>query len=243
MTRKLRPLLPVLLLAGAGSAAASGLTINNLQNLSQSDLRLVDEDPGAALSYKPLIPAAPLGITGFDIGLGVTATSLKNSAVVQKAVTGGTVASVLPVPTLRLDKGLPFDIDIGFAYGKAPKSNISFYGGEIRWAIVPGDVALPAIALRAAATQLNGVSQLKFNTESIDISVSKGFAIFTPYAGVGEVWVHGTPQGIPTLTNDSFLKTKVFGGVDLNFGLLNLDLEVDTVGNVPSYGAKVGLRF
>jgi len=240
MTRKL---LPLLLLAGAGSAAASGLTINNVQNLSQSDLRLVDEDLGAALSYKPLIPAAPLGVTGFDVGLAVTATSLKNSAVVQKAVTGGTVASTLPVPTVRLDKGLPFDIDIGLAYGKAPNSNISYFGGEVRWAFLPGDIALPAVAVRAAATQLNGVDQLKFSTQSIDVSVSKGFTIVTPYGGVGEVWIHGTPQGVPTLTKDSFVKTKVFGGVDFNFGLVNLVLEADAVGNVPSYGLKVGFRF
>jgi hypothetical protein len=238
-----RTLASLLLAAGAGPAAASGLTIDNLQSLSQSDFHLLAEDLGAALSYKPLIPAAPLGITGFDIGIGVTATSLKNTDVVQKAVTGGTVGSVLPIPTLRVDKGLPLDLDIGLAYGKAPDSNISFYGGELRWAILPGSIALPAVALRVAATALTGVDQLKFNTQSVDVSVSKGFALATPYAGVGEVWVHATPQGIAALASDSFVKTKLFGGVNLNFGLANFLVEVDTVGSVPSYGAKIGVRF
>ena len=36
--------------------------INNIQALNQAQFRLLSEDLGAALSYKPLTPTTPLGI-------------------------------------------------------------------------------------------------------------------------------------------------------------------------------------
>ncbi len=62
--------------------------IDKIQALSQDDFHKLSQDLGAALSYKPLTPTAPLGITGFDLGLAVTATSIKNSDVLQKAGAG-----------------------------------------------------------------------------------------------------------------------------------------------------------
>jgi hypothetical protein len=248
MSRSTVPLTPRLLLAAAATvtcslAAATGLQINNLQNVTQQDFHLLNEDLGAALSYKPLIPSAPLGVTGIDLGVALTATELRNRDAVQNAVSGSRVYSVVPIPTLRLDKGLPLDLDIGLMVGKAPNTNITLWGGELRWAVIAGDAVLPAVALRAAATQMNGVTDLKVSTQSVDVSVSKGFVFVTPYAGVGEVWIHSTPQGVPTLASESFTKTRIFAGLDVNLGLGNLDLEIDQVGNVPSAGIKVGFRF
>src|SRR6266851_2001123 len=104
--------------------------IDNLQALSQSEFRALSEDFGAALSYKPLTPTAPLGITGFDVGLAVTATKIKNSDLLQRAGAGD--HSTLPVPSLRLNKGLPLDIDGGLMVGALPATNIRLYGGEFR---------------------------------------------------------------------------------------------------------------
>ena len=87
----------------------------NIQPLNQNDFHALSEDLGAALSYKPLTPTAPLGITGFDVGIAVTATKLKNSDVLQKAGAGD--HSTLPVPSLRLHKGLPLDLDVGVMVG------------------------------------------------------------------------------------------------------------------------------
>jgi hypothetical protein len=231
------------LAAATDPAFAGGVNINNLQALDQDQFHLINEDLGAALSYKPMIPSDPLGVTGFDIGVGLTGTELRNADTLQQAVSGSRVYHVLPMPSLRLDKGLPYNLDIGLMVGKVPDSNITQWGGALRWAVIPGDTVLPTVAIRGAATQLNGVSDLHLSTQSIDVSVSKGFLIATPYAGVGEVWIHSTPQGVPTLVSDSFTKTKVFAGVDVNFGLVNVDFEADEVGSVPSFGIKLGFRF
>jgi hypothetical protein len=77
----------------------------------------------------------------------------------------------------------------------------------------------------------------------LDASISKGFAFFTPYAGIGTVRVSSKPRNVPVLQKERFDRTKVFVGSNLNFGLLNLALEADRTGNVSSYGMKFGLRF
>lgn len=222
-------------------AAASN--IDNLKALSQSEFRALSEDLGAALSYKPLTPTTPLGITGFDIGLAVTATKIQNSTALKDAGAGD--HSTLPVPSLRLNKGLPLDIDVGVMVGAVPGTNIRLYGGELRYAIVSGGAALPAIGIRGSYTKLTGVDQLDFNTRGLDLSISKGFLMFTPYAGVGKVWAASTPKDIPPpgLSKESFSLNKVFVGFNLNFGLTNLAFEGDRTGKATSYGAKLGFRF
>lgn len=224
-------------------AAALADDINSLQLLNQGEFRLLAEDLGAALSFKPLIPSESMGITGFDIGFGVTATKLKNVGVLERASSGSDYDSWLPVPTLRAHKGLPLNIDVGVTYSAIPSTNIRYWGGELRWAILPGSTVMPAVALRGTMTKLTGVDQLDLDTKSLDISISKGFANLTPYGGIGTVWVDATPKGVPTLAAEDFNVTKVFAGLNVNFGLMNLAFEADNTGGVTSVGAKLGWRF
>src|SRR6266581_3842194 len=235
-----RGLVFVSLLAVSLPAVAGDI---NIQALSQPNFRLLSEDLGAALSYKPLTPTAPLGITGFDLGIAATSTKLQNSSVFTTAG-GGNHSSVI-VPSLRLNKGLPFGIDVGVMYSSVPGTNIKLYGGELRYAIVPGGAAMPAIGVRGSYTKLTGVDQLDFDTKGLDLSISKGFLMFTPYAGVGKVWAASTPKSIPTSTptKESLSMNKVYVGINMNFGLTNLAFEGDRTGQATSYGVKLGFRF
>ena len=149
----------------------------------------------------------------------------------------------LVVPKLHIYKGLPLNIDVGAFYSAVPTTNIKFYGGELRYAIIEGGMALPAVGIRGALTKLTGVDQLGLTTKSLDVSVSKGFAIFTPYAGIGRVWVDSTPDAASGLTNESFRQGKIYVGGNLNFGVVNVALEYDKTGSAPSYSAKLGFRF
>ena len=234
-----RGLVVVSLLAVSVPVAAKDI---NIQPLNQGDFRALSEDLGAALSYKPLTPTAPLGITGFDVGIAVTDTKLENSAVFAKA---GADISNAAVPTLRVHKGLPFGIDVGVMAGAVPSTNIRLFGGELRYAIVAGGTAMPAIGIRGSYTKLTGVDQLDFDTKGLDLSISKGFAMLTPYAGVGRVWAASTPKSIPasTPTKESLSMSKVFVGINMNLGLVNLAFEGDRTGEATSYGAKLGFRF
>ena len=150
------------------------------------------------------------------------------------------------IPKLHIAKGLPFGIDVAAFYSAVPTTNIKLVGAELRYAIMSGGVALPAVAIRGAFTRLSGVDQLSFDTKSLDISISKGFLMFTPYAGVGQVWVNSEANvagsGGVTLS-ESFTQSKVFLGANINFGLANFALEGDQTGGTSSYSVKAGFRW
>ncbi len=227
---------------GALSLPAQAANLDSIGALLQPDFRLLSEDLGAALSYKPLSPGEPLGVTGFDLGIEVTATKLENSAVFDNAVTG-TAPGTLYLPRLHVHKGLPFGFDIGASYAAVPDSNIKVWGAEVRYAILKGSTATPALALRGSYSALEGVSQLKLTTTGVDLSISKGFAMFTPYAGVGKVWVRSSPDASLPLLEEDFDLSKVFVGVNMNLAVINIAIEGDKTGDATSYGIKFGWRF
>jgi hypothetical protein len=238
-----------LLVASAGLLAGSAAwaqNVDQLQTLGQDEFRLLSEDLGAVLSYRPQTPTTPLGITGFDVGVAATASKVKHVDVLDKA-TADNNGSTVYVPTLRAHKGLPFGIDVGVQYAKVPSSNIKHYGGEVRYAILEGTAVTPAVGIRGSMTKISGVDQLDLDTKGVDVSISKGFVGITPYAGFGRVWTTSTPKGtavsVAGLSEEKFSQTKAFVGVGFNFALLNLNLEADKTGDVNSYSAKVGLRF
>ena len=239
----MKKILPLLLLVAGFSQSASAADFTNLGNIGQPNFRLLSEDFGSALSYKPVTPAEPLGITGFDIGLEVTSTNISKSGAAIKTATNGSLdVTTMVIPKLHVAKGLPFGIDVAAFMSLVPSTNIKLYGGELRYAILEGGVALPAVAVRAAMTKMSGVDELDFSTKSLDISISKGFLMFTPYAGVGQVWVTSTPHA-GSLTEESFTQNKVFAGANLNMGLVNFALEGDQTGGATSYSLKFGFRW
>jgi hypothetical protein len=213
----------------------------NLSGFTQADFRLFSEDIGAASSYKATTPAAPLGTTGIDIGIGFTSTKISNQQS-WTAATGSSRSTVV-LSKVTAHKGLPFGIDIGAFYATVPTTNVKLYGGELRYALLEGGVASPAIGIRGSMSRASGVNQLALSTTGLDASISKGFAFITPYAGIGSVWVDSTPNGVAGLTKESFRKAKTFAGANINLGFSNLAIEYDKTGSSISYGIKMGFRY
>lgn len=232
--------LAVLLLAAPFARAADN--IDQINQLIQADFRRLSEDLGAALSYKAVIPATPLGLTGFDIGVEVTATQLENRDAWDRA-SSNTAPDTLYVPRLHLHKGLPLGFDIGAFYTSVPGSNIELWGAELRYAILEGGAVAPALGLRGTYSKLSGVDQLDFHTKGLELLVSKGFVIFTPYAGAGRVWTVSEPVGVTNVSREEFSQGKYFVGANVNLGIINLAFEADRTGDAASYGAKLGFRF
>lgn len=217
--------------------------LSSLGTLTQAEFRAISEDLGAALSYKPLSPTASQGITGFDVGIEVTGTDIsKSAAALSKAGASNSTMDTLLVPRLHVHKGLPLGIDVAGFIANIPVINGQLIGAELRYAFVEGGITTPAIGMRLAGTQLNGVGQLAFNTRSVDISISKGFTVLTPYAGIGQVWSHSSPHE-GSLASETLSQGKLFAGLNINMGLLNLALEADKTGNTSSWGVKLGLRW
>lgn len=231
-----------LALVAAAAAPAWAQDIDRIQVLTQEEFRLLSEDLGGALSYRPLVPTTPLGTTGLDIGLALTLAKIANTEVLERA-TSGNAPSTIAVPTLRAHKGLPLGFDIGLLYAQIPDSNIKYYGGELRYAIFSGGPATPAVGVRGNFTQVRGIDQMELRTRGVDLSVSKGFVMATPYAGVGYVWAKSDPKGNGGLSHEDVRFGKFFVGIGINFVLTSFVIEADRTGQVSALSAKAGLRF
>lgn len=229
---------PLLLAAGV----AHGGDLDRLQNLSQSEFRLVSEDVGALASSKAYATAAPLGLTGFDVAVSVSATSLQHRAEIQRA-SSSTVPAILPVVQLRVMKGLPWDVDIGASFLTVPGTDFSVFGGEVRYALLAGSVVMPSVSLRGTYTKLTGVDHLDLDTLGADISISKQILLVTPYAGAGYVRVSSTPRNVAGLSKEQFGYPKLFAGLRASLGAVAFTAEVDRTGDTLSYGLRFHLGF
>lgn len=213
--------------------------IDNVGSLSQNLFKDLTSDLGAALSYKAIRPAEPMGTLGFDIGFEVTSTKMESDAL--ELATSGNAPNELIVPKLHVSKGLPFGFDVGAFYTSVPSSNIGLVGGELSYALFEGGVISPAVSVRGTYSRLTGVDQLDMTTKGLELSISKGFAFFTPYAGVGQVWIDSATN--TGWEDESLTKNKYFLGFNLNLGLMNIAAETEQTGDNTSTSAKIGVRF
>ncbi len=209
---------------------------------AQSEFRDLSEQVGLAIAYLPLAPAEPLGLLGFDIGAEITAAKIDKSARFWSKINSD-LPSYLPFPKLHAQKGLPFGFDVGLVYTKLPSSNIAMFGGELKWAILKGTLATPALAVRGSYTTLTGVDHLDVSTYGADVSVSKGIAFLTPYLGIGEVWIKSSSDapGL-NLQDESLSATRTFVGAKLSLLVLSFVAEAD-FSKVPMYSFRANLSF
>jgi hypothetical protein len=220
-------------------SVSMGGDINNVGSLNQNLFKDLTSDLGAALSYKAIRPAEPMGTLGFDIGFEITSTKMESDALDQAS--SGNTPSELIVPKLHVSKGLPLGFDVGAFYTAVPSSNIGLVGGELSYALFEGGIVSPAVSVRGTYSRLTGVDQLDLTTKGLELSISKGFAFFTPYAGVGQVWIDSATN--TGWEDESLTKNKYFLGFNLNLGLMNIAAETEQTGDNTSTSAKIGVRF
>ena len=225
--------------AVACPAAFAG-NLDRIGQLSQSEFHSLSQDLGAVAAYKEVAPAAPLGVTGFDVSLELTASKLQNKGIYERA--GGSGASTVYLPKLRVQKGLPWGVDIGAFVSKVGGSNISLLGVEARYALLDDTLTAPAIGLRLSGTRDMGASQIDISTVAFDAVISKKLTFVTPFAGIGTVKMK-SKTNVAGLAGESFNKARVFAGLNVNLALINLAVEAEKLGDVNSFSAKAGLRF
>lgn len=232
----------VLYLFMSMSLSHAGSKIDIQPGLGQAQFNDLSKELGLIISYAPLAPAAPLGVLGFDIGVEATAVKI-NSSSWDNAISNP--PDYLILPKLHVQKGLPLGIDVGLEYATVPGSNISLYGGELKWAVLRGTVVSPAVAIRGSYTALTGVNELDASTYGLDASISKGILFFTPYAGVGQVWIDTSVKSsavtIP-LKDVSTSATKIFIGAKVKLFLVNFVVQAD-FSDVNMYSARVNVGF
>jgi hypothetical protein len=212
----------------------------NVRALSQDQFHKLSQDLGAAFSYKGVTPATPLGPLGFDFGLELTDTKVENSSIFGLAGAGD--PSHILVPKFHAHKGLPAGFDIGAFIGGSSDINATLFGAEVRYAILDDGLATPAVGVRLSGTKASGLGDLSIATGALDVTVSKRFALITPYVGGGAVRVMSNVSG-SGLTKERFNKGRYFGGVNVNLLAINFAFEAEKMGGNTSLSAKVGWRF
>jgi hypothetical protein len=241
----------VLILVLMAVPAMAKTTFTFPATYGQDNFKTLSTELGLAISYDPLSPAEPLGglLPGFDAGVEMTAVKVnKDSASWSQAVQGSALPSYLPFAKVHVQVGLPvIPLDLGVMYSELPNTDVKLIGGELKYAILKGGIAMPAIALRAAYTKLSGIDVLDMETKSLDLSISKGFLILTPYAGIGEVWITSTPKGsavtVANLKKEDISQTKEFVGAKLTFfPFMNLVAEADFA-KVNAYSLRLNVHF
>ncbi|MDA8389809.1 MAG: hypothetical protein M0Z76_03595 [Gammaproteobacteria bacterium] len=220
--------------------AAQAANFGALPTVSNAQFAHLASDLGNAFSYHDMMPAAPLGITGFDVGVTGSDTHLAYPGAWQAAT--GSSASQLPAVGLQVEKGLPANFDVGLVYDVAPGTPARVIGGNLSYAISSGGLMAPALTIRGTYTRMTGVSQFHLDTRSVEVSLSKGFAFVTPYVGVGRVRTDASADGL-ALASARLYNDKVYLGVDVNLGLFNLDAEADRMAGSTYYGLNVGWRL
>jgi hypothetical protein len=117
-------------------------------------------------------------------------------------------------------------------------------GGELKWAILKGTIASPAVAIRGDYTKLTGVSDIDMGVYGADISISKGFGFITPYAGYGLVWISSQDKSnnVVKLNNFNSNESKGFLGLKLSAFIFSFVAEAD-FSKVPSYSGRLNLSF
>jgi hypothetical protein len=233
---KLNKTLLATLLAALSLPAAADLT--NLGGLTQDQFRKLSEDLGAAFSYKGVTPATSLGPWGFDLGVELTTTDMRNSDVFQAAGSGS--VDRLFVPKVHINKGLWTGTDIGAFYGGSSEIGGSLWGLSLRQAFIEDTVTTPAFAGRISGTRTTDLGSLKVYTLAGDLVLSKRLTIVTPYVGAGIVRVESKATGFETVTSN---EGRYFGGVNVNLGIINLAAEAERLGSNTSLSAKIGWRF
>lgn len=215
--------------------------ISNFSGLNQAEFAALSKDLAAATSSKATEPAAPLGITGFDINATAAVTQTQAGSAWAKAT--GSSADQLVQTKLSVTKGLPWGIDVGGFTATVASSNATATGFHVKYALINGNPVMPAVAVRASRSRMGGVSQMDLTNTGYELLISKGFLGLTPYAGVGIVKSNATPKGVTSLSSESFNQTRTFVGASWNVLLMNLTAEYDRTGEASTYSIKAGLRF
>ncbi len=213
--------------------------------ISQNGFEEFIKEFGSSLLFNPMAPAEPLGMLGFDVSLETVVTDISDDKEFWiNLVSDNNPSTYLPIPRLHVQKGLPFNIDVGAMYVSVPSTNITLWGLEAKYAILEGSTLTPAVSVRTSYTSLSGVDDISINTQTLDVLVSKGFLMFTPYAGISLFRINGSERtDIVELDDVNTTGYRALVGMQFSpLPLMIINAEI-ALGEVAQYGLKIGVRF
>jgi len=202
---------------------------------TQAGFDTFSNELGSALVYRAVAPADPLGIIGFDIAVEGTNASFGGDSVI--------------IPKVKFQKGLPGKLDISGYYTQLPLTSVgasgdgTAYGVALSYAILKGGVASPALAIRGSYTNADVPGVIGATSTGVDLTISKGLPVISPYAGVGMVNISTTDKTGSGYNGYSTTATRYFAGANFNLKIMDIAFEVGKTGDNNFTTLKLGFRF
>jgi hypothetical protein len=199
------------------------------------EFKKTSEELGAVLAYRNVAPASALGVSGFDVGVDISAIDVSSSFQIDNS----SYSSVY-MTRARARVGLPWGVNVGGMMGWSPNTLTKLYGFEVGKELLSDGLVTPALGIRGTYSRLNGLDGLSIYSWGADATVSKKILFITPYVGLGPQWISSTYTGVP---REEFWQMRYFGGVEIiPFPLFRVSAEVEREVKW-TYSLKVAIGF
>lgn len=198
----------------------------------------------SAVYFWPRHGAKPLGVLGFEVWVDTSVDpGFGDEDFTRTTLDGDLPGDVLAMSRVGVRKGLPGGFDLGVAYGRTLDGDVELLSGELSWAIVEGGAVTPAVGLRLTGSQALSAEAYDLEQYGLEVLVSKGFPVVTPYGGAGLVRSESRLDrfGGGRLEEDS-TETIFFAGVRLKLLLPSLTIEVEQ-GQETQAAVRLGFGF
>ena len=190
--------------------------------------------------------AAPLGITGFDVYADIAYDgTFGDDELAQGALRGGLTNDAMAVTRIGARKGLPGGFDLGASVGEALDGDLRLLSADVQWAILDGGPLSPALSIRVAGTETQGGGAFSQRALSAELLASKGFAVLTPYVGLGVIASRAKldrPGALPDF-EEEHTQAVAFVGATLNLLLPKFTAEIERSEDTTQYAFRVAFGF
>jgi hypothetical protein len=235
--------LPALLLALLALAALPAAAWDVASDTSPEAFHAFHQRFSGDAYHYPRHGAAPLGLLGFDFYAEASVDRGFADSAAGDLVTGDLTSGAMSVARVGVRKGLPGGVDLGVAYGQALGGrDVKLVSADVQWAMIHGGVLSPAVSLRVTGTgNVGGASSYELRQYGAEILVSKGFAMLTPYAGVGVVSSRGTLNRIHGSTlQETDTQGIAYAGLTLSLLIPKITVEVEKAETVQA-SVRIGI--
>jgi hypothetical protein len=170
---------------------------------------------GAAIANKPMAPAETPGANGFDVAFTNTVAFIDQGtndpdspSAWERMHSEGDPSGSIWMPAITARKGLPMSLELGSRFGYIAFPRQAIVGGWGRVALVEGYRQYPDVAVQLGYSAYVGNDELDIG--AMDSSLTLGYTVpfgrlkginaasWSPYAGVGMLRIHATPQLDPS---------------------------------------------
>lgn len=214
--------------------------MDQLATLIDSQFKSFADNLSASQSYKSLSRGKTSGAAALNVGFEYTNAEIEPNSFLEEFTPKETPDSLL-IPRLQVNTGYSYGWNAGAFYSSVPDSDIEIYGGELSYSLISHNDYVPELSVRGTYSQVTGITDMFVTSTGLEFSVSKGFAGFTPYAGVGTTRIDG--EYLLDGYSNHLSQNKYFMGLQFNLGIVSISAETEQQGDYASTKAKMGIRF